>query len=452
MLMAETTETLEDRLSRIHRALGDEQLDAVDAVLADLEPAEIALLLESLPPAARIRLWQRVPGEVDGEVLLHVHDEVRSTLLDDMDHEEIVAAAAALDTTDLAEIFEDLPQQVAEDMLRSMDELQRERLEETLSFEEDSAGRLMRLDTIAVRADVSLETVTRFLRWKESVPDNTHQLMVVDRDGRFVGVLSLARLVSHDPEMAVADLMDQEVDSIRVDMKSRDVATLFQTHDLVSAPVVDEAGLLLGRIVIDDIVDVIREDSEQALMNMAGLDEEEDMFAPVLPSAKRRAVWLGINLITAFLAAWVIGRFEDALDQIVALAVLMPIVASMGGIAGSQTLTLAIRGLALGQISSTNSAWLLRKEVGIAILNGVLWALVVAVLALLWFKSIAIGMIIGAALVINMLAAGIAGIIIPLLLKRAGIDPALSGSVILTTVTDVVGFMSFLGLATYFLL
>ncbi|MDY7115966.1 magnesium transporter [Halomonas sp. SSL-5] len=450
--MAETTETLEDRLSRIHRALGDEQLDAVDAVLADLEPAEIALLLESLPPAARIRLWQRVPGEVDGEVLLHVHDEVRSTLLDDMDHEEIVAAAAALDTTDLAEIFEDLPQQVAEDMLRSMDELQRERLEETLSFEEDSAGRLMRLDTIAVRADVSLETVTRFLRWKESVPDNTHQLMVVDRDGRFVGVLSLARLVSHDPEMAVADLMDQEVDSIRVDMKSRDVATLFQTHDLVSAPVVDEAGLLLGRIVIDDIVDVIREDSEQALMNMAGLDEEEDMFAPVLPSAKRRAVWLGINLITAFLAAWVIGRFEDALDQIVALAVLMPIVASMGGIAGSQTLTLAIRGLALGQISSTNSAWLLRKEVGIAILNGVLWALVVAVLALLWFKSIAIGMIIGAALVINMLAAGIAGIIIPLLLKRAGIDPALSGSVILTTVTDVVGFMSFLGLATYFLL
>ncbi len=452
MHMAETTETLEDRLSRIHRALGDEHLEAVDAVLDDLEPAEIALLLESLPPAARIRLWQRVPGEVDGEVLLHVHDEVRSTLLDDMDHEEIVAAASGMDTADLAEIFEDLPQQVAEDMLRSMDALQRERLEETLSFEEDSAGRLMRTDTIAVRSDVSLETVCRFLRWKESIPDNTHLLMVVDRDGLFQGTLPMARLISHPPEMAVADLMDHEVDSIRVDMKSRDVATLFQTHDLVSAPVVDEAGLLLGRIVIDDIVDVIREDSEQALMNMAGLDEEEDLFAPVLPSAKRRAVWLGINLITAFLAAWVIGRFEDALDQIVALAVLMPIVASMGGIAGSQTLTLAIRGLALGQISSTNSAWLLRKEVGIAILNGVLWALVVAVLALLWFKSIAIGTIIGAALVINMLAAGIAGIVIPLLLKRAGIDPALSGSVILTTVTDVVGFMSFLGLATYFLL
>jgi len=450
--MSDTTDTLEDRLSRIHRAMGEERLEAVDAVIADLEPAEIALLLESLPPAARVRLWQRVPAEVDGEVLLHVHDEVRGTLLEDMDHEEIVAAAAALDTTDLAEIFEDLPQQVAEDMLRSMDALQRTRLEETLSFEEDSAGRLMRMDTIAVRADVSLETVKRFLRWRESVPDNTHLLMVVDRDGRFAGVLPLARLVSHDPEMAVADLMDREVDSIRVDMKSRDVATLFQTHDLASAPVVDETGLLLGRIVIDDIVDVIREDSEQALMNMAGLDEEEDLFAPVLPSAQRRAVWIGINLLTAFLAAWVIGRFEDALDKIVALAVLMPIVASMGGIAGSQTLTLAIRGLALGQISRTNSAWLLRKEVGIAALNGLVWSLVVALLAVVWFGSMAIGAIIAAALVINMLAAGVAGILIPLLLKRAGIDPALSGSVVLTTVTDVVGFMAFLGLATLFLL
>ncbi|SEK92437.1 magnesium transporter [Halomonas daqiaonensis] len=450
--MADTTETLEDRLSRIHRALSDEQFDAVDDVLGDLEPAEIALLLESLPPAARIQLWERVPGEVDGEVLLHVHDEVRSTLLDDMDHAEIVAATSSLDTTDLAEIFEDLPQQVAEDMLRSMDELQRNRLQETLSFEEDSAGRLMRTDTIAVRADVSLETVRRFLRWKETVPDNTHSLMVVDRNGFFVGVLPLARLVSNDPEMAVADLMDDEVDGIQVTMHSREVATLFQTHDLVSAPVVDEAGLLLGRIVIDDIVDVIRENSEQALMNMAGLDEEEDLFAPVMPSAKRRAVWLGINLLTAFLAAWVIGRFEDALDKIVALAVLMPIVASMGGIAGSQTLTLAIRGLALGQISRTNSSWLLRKEIGIAALNGVLWSLVVAVLAVLWFGSIGIGIIIATALVINMLAAGVAGIIIPLMLKRSGIDPALSGSVILTTVTDVVGFMAFLGLATLFLL
>lgn len=441
--MTDTTETLENRLSRIHLALEQERLEWVDDVIADLEPAEVALLLESLPPNERFRLWERVPQEIDGEVLLHVHDEVRATLIEDMDHAEIVAATSGLDTTDLAELFEDLPPQVAEDMLRSMDELQRARLQETLAFEEDSAGRLMRTDTIAVRADVNLETVQRFLRWKESVPDNTDALMVIDREGRFMGTLPLARLVANEPDMAVVNLMDSDVDSIQVTMKSRDVATLFQTHDLVSAPVVDDRGMLLGRIVIDDIVDVIRENSEQALMNMAGLDEEEDLFAPVLPSAKRRAVWLGINLLTAFLAAGVIGLFENALEKIVALAVLMPIVASMGGIAGSQTLTLAIRGLALGQISRTNSQWLLRKEVGIAALNGLLWALVVASLAVLWFDSLAIGGIIASALVINMLAAGVAGIVIPLLLRRFGLDPALSGSVVLTTVTDVVGFMSF---------
>ncbi|USZ51053.1 magnesium transporter [Halomonas sp. DN3] len=450
--MTEVTETFESQLSRIHLALEDENPQEVSEALEDLEPAEVALLLESLPLSERIRLWEQVPAEDDGEVLLHVHDEVRSTLLEDMDPEEIVAATASLDTADLAELFEDLPKQVAEDMLRTMDEMQRTRLQETLSFEEDSAGRLMRTDAIGVRSDVTLETVQRFLRWKESIPDNTDNLMVVDRIGHFVGVLPLARLVSHDQETSVVELMDADVDVIQGDMKSRDVATLFQTHDLTSAPVVDNDGMLIGRIVIDDIVDVIQENSEQALMNMAGLDEEEDLFAPVLPSAKRRAVWLGINLLTAFLAAWVIGQFEDALEKVVALAVLMPIVASMGGIAGSQTLTLAIRGLALGQISKTNSNWLLRKEVGIALLNGIVWALVVAVLAVLWFKSVAIGAIIAAALVINMLAAGVCGIVIPLVLKRMNIDPALSGSVILTTVTDVIGFMSFLGLATIFLL
>lgn len=450
--MMEPTQTLESRLSLIHQALEDERIDQVKAVMTDLEPAEIALLLESLPASERSSVWEQVPQEVDGEVLLHVHDEVRGSLIKEMEPGEIVAAAAGLDTADLAELFEDLPQRVADDMLRSMDALQRLRLEETLAFEEGSAGRLLRTDTIVIRPDVTLETVQRFLRWKETVPNNIDRLMVVDRSGRFTGVLSLSQLVANDPAMAVAELMDTEVDIIQGSMKARDVATLFETHDLVSAPVVDEHGMLLGRIVIDDMVDVMLEDSEQALMNMAGLDEEEDLFAPVFSSAKRRAVWLGINLITAFLAAWVIGRFEDVLSKVVALAVLMPIVASMGGIAGSQTLTLAIRGMALGQVSRTNRGWLLRKEVGIAALNGALWSLVVAALATLWFDSLAIGAILAAALVINMLAAGFAGIVIPLLLRRMGADPALSGSVILTTVTDVIGFMSFLGLATVFLL
>ncbi|HSH48779.1 MAG TPA: magnesium transporter [Halomonas sp.] len=450
--MMEPSQTLESRLSLIHQALEEERIDQVKAVMTDLEPAEIALLLESLPTAERIRLWQQVPQEVDGEVLLHVHDEARGSLIRKMAPGEIVAATEGLDSADLAELFEDLPQRVAEDMLRSMDALQRLRLEETLAFEEGSVGRLLRTDTIVVRPDVTLETVQRFLRWKETVPDNMDRLMVVDRSGRFMGVLSLSQLVANDPDMLVAELMDTDIDIIQGTMKAREVATLFETHDLVSAPVVDEDGTLLGRIVIDDMVDVMLEDSEQALMNMAGLDEEEDLFAPVFSSARRRAVWLGINLLTAFLAAWVIGRFEDVLSKVVALAVLMPIVASMGGIAGSQTLTLAIRGMALGQVSRTNRGWLLRKEIGIAALNGVLWSLVVASLAMLWFDSLAIGAILAAALVINMLAAGFAGIVIPLMLKRMGADPALSGSVILTTVTDVIGFMSFLGLATAFLL
>ncbi|MGO2131416.1 MAG: magnesium transporter [Halomonas sp.] len=450
--MTESTQTLETRLSLIHQALEAERIDQVTEVLTDLEPAEIALLLESLPASERTRLWEQVPPEVDGEVLLHVHDEVRSTLLKDMEPSEIVAATAGLDTSDLAELFEDLPQQVAEDMLLSMNALQRSRLEETLAFEDGSAGRLLRTDAIVIRPDVTLETVQRFLRWKDVVPDNIDRLMVVDRSGKFMGILSLSQLVTSDPEMAVAELMNSEVDIIQGTMKARDVATLFETHDLISAPVVDDDGILIGRIVIDDMVDVMLEESEQALMSMAGLDEEEDLFAPVFSSAKRRAIWLGINLLTAFLAAWVIGRFEDVLSKVVALAVLMPIVASMGGIAGSQTLTLAIRGMALGQISRTNRGWLLRKEVGIAALNGVLWSLVVAGLAMLWFDSLAIGAILAAALVINMLAAGFAGIVVPLTLKRMGADPALSGSVVLTTVTDVIGFMSFLGLSTIFLL
>ena len=289
--MTDTTDTLEGRLSRIHEALVDDDFTVIDEVLDDLEPAEIALLLESLPLAARTRLWERVPQDVDGEVLLHVHDEVRSTLIEDMDDHEIVAATLNMDTSDLAELFEDLPQQVAEDMLRSMDELQRTRLKEALAFEDDSAGRLMRTDTVSVRADVTLETVQRFLRWKnQSIPDNTDALMVVDRDGIFLGVLPLARLVSQSSELAVADVLESDIDTVSVTMKSWDVATLFQTHDLVSAPVVDESGLLLGRIIIEDIVDVIREGSDQALMNMAGLDEEEDLFAPVscpAPSAGR---------------------------------------------------------------------------------------------------------------------------------------------------------------------
>ncbi len=451
--MVDKIELHADRLSRVNQALEAEDFATIEALLAELEPAEIAILLESLPHDDRALVWARVSRDDDGEVLLHVHDEARASLLADMDSEEIVAATEGMDSTDLAELIELLPEDVGDDVLRAMDAQQRLRVETMLAYDEDTAGRLMHVDTVSVRADVELEVVQRYLRFQgDAVPENTDMVMVVDREGVFVGRLPLARLVTRDQELTVAEVMDTEVDTIPATMSAHDVASLFETHDLVSAPVVDDDGRLLGRVTIDDVVDIIRGEADHTLMNMAGLDEEEDLFAPVLPSARRRAVWLGINLLTAFLAAWVIGLFQGTLEKIVALAVLMPIVASMGGIAGSQTLTLTIRGLALGQIGKSNSRWLLNKEMGIAAINGVIWALVVAVIAYLWFGNPMIGAVIGAALVINMLAAGIAGILVPLTLKRMGIDPALSGAVILTTVTDVVGFMSFLGLATLFLL
>jgi magnesium transporter len=311
---------------------------------------------------------------------------------------------------------------------------------------------MMNVDAITVRADVSLDVVLRYLRLRGEIPDLTDSLVVVNRYDKYLGMLPLTTLLTSDPDITVAEVMDREIEGIRADLIDVEVAKIFQDRDLISAPVVDTNGKLLGRITIDDVVDVIRDDADHSLMSMAGLDEEDDIFAPVIPSAARRAVWLGINLITAFLASWVISLFDATLEKIVALAVLMPIVASMGGIAGSQTLTLVIRGMALGKIGKTNARWLMFKELAVGGLNGVLWALVVALIAMAWFQSTEIGLIIGAALIINLVCAALAGFSIPLMLNRFGIDPALAGSVLMTTVTDVVGFMAFLGLGTLFLL
>lgn len=321
-----------------------------------------------------------------------------------------------------------------------------------LSYPQDSAGGLMDADTIEVRANVKVGTVLRYLRVLETLPPQTDMLMVVDRQGHYQGVLRLSALVTAEPGLCVADVMQTDLAGISVHTEGAEVARLFQDLDLLSAPVVDDNNRLIGRITVDDVMDLIREDSDRALMKMAGLDDEADIFAPVLVSSRRRAVWLGVNLLTAFLAAWVIGRFQATLEQVVALAVLMPIVASMGGVAGSQTLTLVIRGLALGQVQKGNIRILLNREVGISLLNGVLWAVVVALLAVAWFGDWGIGGVLGAAILINLLCAALAGLAIPLMLDRQGIDPALAGSVILTTVTDVVGFLSFLGLATVLLL
>ncbi len=440
-------DTSRERLQAISKLLEEGTLAQVERELRSLHPAEIAHLMESLPREQREIVWELVPAEHEGDVLVHVNDDVRAGLIRDMDNSELLAAAEGLDTDELADILSHYPDDVTEQILDAMDEQHRQRLEAVMSYPEDSAGGLMNTDTITVRADISLDVVLRYLRRIGELPEMTDQLIVTDRHGRYLGLLPISALLVNDPETRVAEVMDRSQDGIPADMPARDVATLFEKRDLVSAPVVDENGMLLGRITIDDVVDVIRDEAEHSLMSMAGLSEEDDMFAPVVTSSRRRTVWLGINLLTALLASWVIGLFGATIEKQVALAVLMPIVASMGGIAGNQTLTLMIRGIALGQVSKGNARRLLNKEMLVGMLNGLIWALIISAIVILWFDDLLLGAIIAAAMMVNLVVAALAGATIPLLLKRFGIDPALAGGVVLTTVTDVVGFLSFLGLA-----
>ena len=441
----------QQRLEVLTAALHSGTADQVRHLLSSLHPAEIGDLLESLPHGPREILWELVDAEDKGEALVEVNDEVRAGLIEEMEAEQLVAITEGLDTDDLADLLHDLPGTVIHELLHSMDKQNRHRLEAVLSYPEDSAGGLMDLDVVTVRANVSLDVVLRYLRLRGEIPDLTDSLMVVDRFDRYQGLLSLATLLTSDPDASVAEVMDVKVDGIPASTPSDSVARLFEDRDLITAPVVDDEGKLLGRITIDDVVDVIRDEADHSLMSMAGLDEEDDIFAPAILSARRRAVWLGINLGTAFLASWVIGLYEGTLEKVVALAILMPIVASMGGIAGSQTLTIMIRGLALGQVGRGNSRMLMRKEIMVSMMNSLIWSLVVAAIAMAWFQSMEIGLIIAAALAINLVCAALAGFSIPLALKRFGIDPALAGTVLLTTVTDVVGFMAFLGLGTLYL-
>ena len=440
------------RLATLKRALDQGTARQVQRLVNSLQPAEIASLLESLPGAQRELVWDLVDPELEGDVLVELNEEVRADLIREMDTEELVAAAEGLEVDDLADLLADLPEAVNQRVLRSMDSQDRERLSAVLAYDADTAGGLMNLDTVSVRPDVSLETVLRYLRMRGELPEKTDALFVVNRHDRYLGTLSLPRLLTEDPERTVGEVMDTAAQAIEPETPANQVASLFQDHDLLSAPVVSPGGRLLGRITVDDVVDVIRDEADHSVMSMAGLDEEADMFADVVPSARRRGVWLGINLATAFLAAWVVGLFEGTIQTIVALAVLMPIVASMGGVAATQTLTLIVRGLALGQIERANARWLIAKEISVAVLNGIAWATVVAIVAMLWYRDWRIAGVIFAAMVINLLAAALAGVIVPLALKRFGVDPAVAGGVVVTTVTDVVGFASLLGLGTLVLL
>ena len=439
----------QDPLTQLHELLASKSLDRVRDLLSEMHPSEIADFLESLPGKSREKIWDLIDLDREGDVLTHLQDAVRSEHLEQMRPQEVAAATKDMETDDAADVIQDLPEDVQDTVLLSMDEQNRIRLASVLSYPEDTAGGLMNTDVIPIRADVSLDVVIRYLRRVEDIPEKTDNLMVVDRENQYLGTLSVVDILVGDPEAFVGDLMNEET-AISADLSDNEVAKMFEQRDLVSAAVVNDEGMLLGRITVDDVVDVIQEEAEQTVRSMAGLGDD-DMFAPIFTSTKRRAVWLGINLVTAFLGAWVIGRFEDTIQQLVALAVLMPIVAGMGGVAGSQTLTIAIRGIALGQLSKSNARALMFKEAAVGLLNGLVWACVVSVIVILWFGDVSLGFIIGLAMIINLIVAAFAGAVIPMGLKRYGIDPAIAGGVLLTTVTDVVGFMTFLGLASIFL-
>lgn len=440
------------QLRLLSDALDSGRLGPVRRLVNTLSPAEIGNLLESLPPGKRTVVWGLVDPEDDGEVLVHVGDEVREGLIADMDPDELVAAVEDLDIDDLADLVQDLPDTVIDEVLKSMDRENRERLEQVLSYVEDSAGRLMNPDVVTVRADTTIDVVLRYLRLRGELPEHTDHIYVVSKRHQYLGRIALQALLTHEPSTPINQLLDDEQPAIGVDELSDEVARQFSDHDWISAPVVDDNNILLGRITIDDVVDIIREQAEHQALGAAGLDEDEDLFSPVWRATRRRLIWLSINLGTAFLAASVVGQFEATITELVALAVLMPIVAGMGGNAGTQVLALMVRGIALGQVGASNIKPLLWKEARVALLNGIVLGTILALIVLLWFHSIGLSVVIFVALTCNLVLAAIAGVLVPVALKRAGYDPALASGIFLTTVTDVMGFFTFLGLATLVLL
>jgi magnesium transporter len=441
-----------DHVLELNQAIDRGSLYQVRQMIKTLPTAGIAHLLESTPPKTRSVLWQLIDKDAEGEVIQYLNVDLQNEILSELNAEQVFELTEGLEADDLADILQQLPQQVSSQVLQAMDEQDRQRVESILSYDEDTAGGLMNTDSITVRPSHTIELVLRYLRRHDSIPEMTDNILVVNRDDELLGILPLREILVADPGAIVRDLMHEDIDAIPVEMEAIQVAQLFEQHDWVSAPVIDSDGKLLGRITIDDVVDVIRDSAEHSLMSMAGLDEEDDTFAPVFKTARRRAVWLGVNLMTAVFASLVIYLFQDTLDKVVYLAVLMPIIANMGGVAGTQTLTLVIRSLALGHISPSNTRWLLIRELGVAGLNGLLWAVVMAGIAWFWYEDLMISYIIAAAMLINLIVAALAGAYLPLFLKRISIDPALAGSVALTTVTDSIGFFAFLGLAQLFYL
>ncbi|ASI89762.1 magnesium transporter [Vibrio mediterranei] len=435
-------------LQEVSEALENGRFVYVRRQLQDMEPEDIAHLLEASPRKSREVLWQLTDPEDYGEILDELNEDVKDSLVSKMAPEKLAEATEGMDTDDVAYVLRSLPDTVSREVLSQMDTADRLRVETALSYPEDSAGGIMNTDVITIRGDVDVDVVLRYLRMKGELPEATDALYVIDEEDMLIGHLSLTTLLTTQPDVKVVDVMDDADEAIHVETSDSDVASLFERRDWVSAPVVDSEHHLVGRITIDDVVDIIREDAEHSMMSMAGMDDDEDTFAPVVKSARRRSVWLGANVLAALAAASVSNMFEATLEQMAAIAVLMTIVPSMGGVAGNQTVALVIRGLALGHIGDSNRRELLLKEAAIGSLNGVLWALIIGGIVVAWKGDWMLGGIISAAMMTNLLVAGIAGVTIPILLKKMNIDPALAGGMALTTITDVVGLSVFLGLAT----
>ncbi|HEY3299466.1 MAG TPA: magnesium transporter [Methylophilaceae bacterium] len=436
---------VESLVHKQHIAELQQKLDA-------LHPADVAHILEALPLEQRLDVWELVKAERDGEILLEVSDAVRQTLIADMDSEELLAAAEQLDTDEMADLAADLPKDVLQDLLDSLDARNRERLESALAHDEDSVGALMDFDIVTIREDITLEVALRYLRRIGTLPDHTDKLFVVDRNDILFGVLPLKRLVVCDLDLSVAEVMSDDVVVFHPDDFADDAVKAFERYDLVTAPVVDVKNRLVGRLTVDTVMDYIREEADSDILSMAGLREEEDIFSSVWNSVKNRWAWLAINLVTAFFASRVIGVFENSIERIVALAALMPIVAGIGGNSGNQTTTMIVRGLALGQIAAHNMRALLLKELGVAVLNGLIWGGMLGLLAYALYHNVLLGMVLTSAMTLNLMLAAVMGVLIPFTMARSGRDPAVGSSVLITAVTDSGGFFIFLGLATVFLI
>ena len=440
----------DELLKRIQDQEVEPSINQIKRMLSGMHPSEVAHSIQSLPPKQRKFLWSLIETQDEGEIIAGLNEEIQQELIAEISPEELINIIGDLELDEIVDILQVLPDRKTENILSAMSMRDRQRIQEALEYPEDSAGGLMNTDIISVRPQYNLEVVMRYLRAQRELPKNTDQIFVVSRENKYLGSLLISTIVVSDPSLNVRELMETGIQPLAANLNDKDISRLFEQNDWVSAPVVDNELKLIGRITIDDVVDVIMEDADQNFLGMAGI--AEDTFAAPARAARSRILWLSINLLTAFIASMTISLFQATIDQIVYLAILMPIVASMGGVAGTQTLTIMIRGLTLQQINQSNLKWLYKREVAVSIVNGILLSVLVGGITYLWFNDIIIATLICVAMVTNLICSAVAGIFIPIILRKFNQDPAIAGSVVVTTVTDVIGFFSFLGLATFFLI